>query len=386
MKILHTSDWHLGKRLMERSLVGEQEVALKGLRNLLVENPHDLLVIAGDVFDQGVPPEEAVDLLGRFLFDLRSAVPNIPVVIISGNHDSASRLASNAGLVRAANVHLRGTAEALEEPVRVSGASGETAEVWCVPFLWPGSISHEGVVAEDQKSALAFALERIRRQQDTAHAQVLVSHCFALGGVESESERKMMGQASQVSPAAFDGFDYVALGHLHKAQKVGANGRYSGSLLEYSFDEVEHARKHPKCVLSVEVSAGKAHEARPVVLPRKRNFACLEGTLEQLLESPEFKPHEDDYLLVRLSEARLEGQPMATLRRRFPNLLQLVNPITPRLLGVKGVEAASPEKTAGSDLAADFTAFMRDLHEDAPTPEVQDAFKALWAELQKEEA
>lgn len=371
---------------MERSLVGEQEVSLNGLRNLLVEEPHDLLVIAGDVFDQGVPPEEAVDLLGRFLFDLRSAVPKIPVVIISGNHDSASRLASNSGLVRAANVHLRGTAEALEEPVRVNGASGEVAEVWCVPFLWPGSISQDGVVAQDQESALAFALDRIRRKQDKAHAQVLVSHCFAAGGVESESERKMMGQASQVAPSAFDGFDYVALGHLHKAQKVGHNGRYSGSLLEYSFDEVEHARKHPKCVLSVEVSAGKAHEARPVVLPRQRNFACIEGTLEQLLESPEFKPHEDDYLLVRLTEPKLEGQPMATLRRRFPNLLQLVNPITPKLLGLKGMEAAAPAEKDGSDLAADFTAFMRHLHGEEPAPDVQEAFKALWAELQKEDA
>jgi exonuclease SbcD len=371
---------------MERSLLAEQEVALDGLKNHLVADPHDLLVVAGDVFDQGVPPEEAVDLLGRFLFELREALPKLPVVIISGNHDSASRLASNGGLLRSANVHLRGTAEGLEAPVRVTGASGETAEVWCVPFLWPGSISHEGRVAEDQVKALGFALERIRRKQDRAHAQLLVSHCFATGGVESESERKMMGQASQVAPAAFDGFDYVALGHLHKAQKVGSNGRYSGSLLEYSFDEVEHARKHPKCVLSVEVSAGKPHAANAVVLPRKRNFACIEGTLEQLLESPEFKHHEDDYLLVRLTEAKLEGQPMSTLRKRFPNLLQLVNPITPKLLGLKGTESAAPADKDGSDLASDFTAFMRHVHGEEPAPEVQAAFKALWAELQKEDA
>lgn len=377
MRLLHTSDWHLGKRLMERSLLSDQQHALDQVLTLLTATPHDALVVAGDVFDQSVPPEEAVQVLGAFLARLRERLPSLPVVLIAGNHDSAARLASNAELLSLTGVHVRGDPEMVDWPVVLRAASGETAQLWAVPFLWAGTLQDGDVVARTQVEALDFALARIRARQDAGLAQVLVSHCFAQGGSTSDSERTLVGQATAVAPSRFSGFDYVALGHLHRPQLVAPNARYSGSLLAYSFSEVGDA----KAVWSVEVQAGAPHAATPHALVPRRALRRLEGTLEALLESSEFQPYADDYLHITLTEARHTGQPMAALRKRFPHLLHLLNPVAQ----AQAKKLAARAAKAGEDVDADFLAFQQQLYGDVK-PEVRAAFEALRRAGQGEDA
>lgn len=370
MRLLHTSDWHLGKQLMERSLLEDQAFALDALLDLLAADPHDLLVVAGDVYDQAIPPEAAVELLGRFLARLRERLPGLPVVLTAGNHDSGARLASNAELVRLAGVHLRGDVDAVARPISFETAGGEPVDVWAVPFLWPGALEREGAIASTQVEALDWALERIHGRLDGSRTNVLVAHCFTRNGTASDSERVLVGQATQVGAELFGAFDYVALGHLHRSQQVAGNARYSGSLLPYSFAEADDV----KVVLSVEVTAGSAPAITARPLPRRRALRRLTGTLRELLEAPVYDAFVDDYLQLTLSQPELAGQPMAALRRRFPNVLQLVNPVA-------GLAAGRSAKThgcePGRDLTADFLAFERALAGGEVDPEVRAAFERL---------
>jgi exonuclease SbcD len=336
---------------------------------MIQSSAHDLLVVAGDIFDRSVPPEDAVSLLGAWLAEVREVAPGMPIVLIAGNHDSGARLAWSSGLLSAAGVHIRGEADRLEEPVRVRTAAGEDAEVWPLPFLWPGAIAaDEGPMG--QARTLELALDRVRARQTQGKTQVLVSHCFAQGGRTSDSERALIGQATLVDPAWFRGFDYVALGHLHRPQAVADNARYSGSLLAYSFSEVSDG----KGAVSVEVSAGREPAASVAPIAPLRPMRTARGELDQLLHDAQFAALEDAYLSIELTRPVEGAQPMAMLRRRFPHLLQLSNPIAEAKL------ASAPARSRArdtEDLAADFEDFERHIRGEAPPDDVAAAFRAL---------
>jgi exonuclease SbcD len=376
MRILHTSDWHLGKVLLERSLLEDQRHALAQITALLAAEPHDLLIVAGDIFDRSIPPEDAVTLLGDWLVGVREVAPGLPIVLIAGNHDSAARLAWSAGLLARGGVHIRGEAERVGEPVHLTTAAGEEAEVWPVPFLWPGALA-EGEGPSTQVAALEAAVARVHTRQTPGVTQVLVAHCFTQGGRASDSERTFIGQATFVDPALFAGFDYVALGHLHRPQKVAENTHYSGSLGKYSFSEVDD----DKGVLSVDVRAG----VPPVVTPRRlrplRQMRVLSGELPALLESPAYEPFRDDYVSITLTRPVHAGQPMATLRTRFPYLLQLQNPVIELVVG-SGVPARERVAEA-NDVEADFLDFQSHIRGVAPPEDVVVAFRALHAAAAK---
>lgn len=381
MRVLHTSDWHLGKVLMEHSLVEDQRAALDSLLELLAADPHDLLVVAGDVFDRSIPPEEAVTLLGAFLERLRDVAPTLPVVMLAGNHDSAARLAWSAGLLRRTQVHLFGDTTRVEAPLPVRAASGEEAHVWALPFLWPGALATAERPTPTQVAAMEAAVDAIRARRAEGPLQVLAAHCFAQGGATSESERTLVGQATLVPPSLFEGFDYVALGHLHRPQPVGPRAHYSGSLLAYSFSEASDE----KGVLSVEVSAGRAPVPTRRALRTLRPLRTLTGTFAELLEAPHYDAFRDDYLSITLTHAQRTGQPMAMLRRRFPRLLQLDNPVLQEDTGAaRARQQLAAGGALGSDLAADLRAFEATLYGEQPRAEVLEAFEALHRELEAE--
>lgn len=370
MRILHTSDWHLGKVLMERSLLPDQRHALRQITDLLQREPHDLLIVAGDVFDRSIPPEDAVTLLGQWLHEVREVAPRLPIVIIAGNHDSGARLAWSAGLLDGAGVHIRGEAAAIERPVPVTTREGEVAEVWAVPFLWPGDLAQEGEGPTTQVTAFAHAMTGIRKRYTPGSVQILAAHCFTQGGRTSRSERTLIGQATLIDPGVFAGFDYVALGHLHRPQAVTRHAHYSGSLARYSFSEVEDV----KGVLSVDVQAGREPTVAHVPLVPLREMRVLAGTLDDLLTSPVFEPFRDDYLSITLTQAVHAGQPMAMLRTRFPHLLQL---------GTADDAAAEQDRPARDrqgdrlDPEVDFLDFQRHLRTSDVDAEVVDAFRSL---------
>lgn len=359
MRILHTSDWHLGKVIFERSLLEDQAHALDLLLGHLVTDPHDVLIVAGDIFDRSIPPEEAVRLLGTWLQKLRAALPSLPVVLIAGNHDSATRLAWASGLLSGMGLHLRGGPDDLKRPIELRLPSGEEAQIWAVPFLWAGDVATEDE-HPSQAGALRAALAEVRPLQRAGAAQVLVAHCFAQGGAVSDSERTLLGQATQIAPSLFEGFDYVALGHLHRPQKVGANARYSGSLFPYSFSEAGDE----KCALSVTVRPGAPHVAATLPLPPRKRLRVLEGTLEELLTDARFADAVDDYVCARLSKGS-SASPMTQLRSRFAHVLQLINPMEDLASGGLAPRALTEDAT---DLAADATSFLGQLRADPPTP------------------
>lgn len=372
MRILHTSDWHLGKVLHERSLLEDQRHVLDQVARLIAEDPHDLLVVAGDIFDRLIPPEEAVILLGDWLNAVREVAPAMPIVLIAGNHDSGARLAWSRGLLARSGVHIRGEAERVDQPIRVTTAAGELAEVWAIPFLWPGALAATDGGPSTQAAALDAAMTRIRAQQTPGRTQIAVAHCFAQGGQVSDSERTLIGQATTVEGSLFDGFDYVALGHLHRPQAVGTHARYSGSLLQYSFSEAGD----DKGVLSVDVRAGALPVATHRPLTPLRALRTLSGSFDALLHTDVYELYREDYVSITLTEPVLAGQPMARLRARFPNLLQLNNPV-PETDGL----AVSHQGRARDrdDIGLDFLDFQQHLRGTPPPADVAAAFASLRA-------
>lgn len=372
MRILHTSDWHLGKQLCEHPLLQDQRQVLAQLTAILAGGEHDAVVIAGDIFDRAVPNEDAVGLLGGWLNELREVAPSLPIILVAGNHDSGIRLAWAAGLLSRSNVHIRGTAQQVGDPVLVTTAAGEEAEIWPVPFLWPRDLDVEGVTPS-QVSALQAAVGLVRSKQTAGKTQVLVAHCFAQGGTTSESERNLVGQATLIPPEFFEGFDYVALGHLHRPQAVrGTQARYSGSLLKYSFSEVNDKKQ----ALSVEVKSGMPPVVSPHPLVPLRDLVEIESTLEEAIENPAFAQYRGDLVGVQLTKAHTAGNPAALLRARFPFLVRLHNPVEVEPTVSVPPRARGAEK---DDVVEDFTAFEAHIGYSPPQPEVVSALHQLLA-------
>ncbi len=263
IRIIHTADLHLGKTLHERDISEDQAHMLEGLSGAVTKRGAEVLVIAGDIYDRSIPPPDAVRLFDTFLMDLYRRSPGTTVILIPGNHDSAARLSFGAGLLARSGLHIRTSAEDCDHPISVTKEK-ETALFWALPFLTPGSFRYpeagkraeegkgaeggeeaggdspgEGAAPRSQSELMLEALSRIRKVMDPAMTNILVAHCFVAGAASSDSERSFVGMAEQVDLGLFSGFDYVALGHLHRPQTPGGSGRirYPGSPLAYSFGE-----------------------------------------------------------------------------------------------------------------------------------------------------
>lgn len=321
-RLLHTSDWHLGRILHERPLLDDQRQILGRIVEQCRTGGYDALAISGDLFDRSLPSEDAVRLWSAFLRDLRAACPALPLLAIAGNHDSAARVAYAADALALAGIHVRGGAEGLEVPVALTAAGGQRLQAWLLPFLWAGDLDGgDGAprAARTQEATLAAALDRIRPGQDPEALQLVLAHCFARGGQASESERVLVGTATDVDAALFEGFDYVALGHLHRRQRVGARAWYPGSPLPYAFSEAGD----PKGMLEVVLRPGEVPEVAPVPLEAPRPLRRLRGTLVELLEDPRFAADAGALVEATLDQADAGAHPFALLRQRFPNLLHL---------------------------------------------------------------
>jgi exonuclease SbcD len=331
MRFLHTSDWHLGRQFHSASLLDDQRHVLEQLVALAVRERVDAVLLAGDIYDRAVPPAEAVTLFDDVVDALQRA--DIRLVAIAGNHDSGVRIGFGARQLARSGVHLVGPLAASDEPVRLRDAHGEVC-VHALPFADPWQVrDHLGEdalppVQRGHDEAMAALLARRAR----GARNVLLAHCFVDGSggdaaLESESERPLsIGGAERVSPARFEGFDYVALGHLHAPQQRGrASVRYSGSLLKYSFSESTHA----KSVALVEMDGQGACDIRLVPLAPRRDVRIVEGKLAQLLEG-DGTGSNDDYLLVRLHDTHAILDVMSKLRAVYPNVLHVERVVAAR--------------------------------------------------------
>jgi exonuclease SbcD len=378
-RVLHTSDWHLGRALHEESLLEDQAWALDRLVLLVKDARPDALVVAGDVYDRAVPPPEAVALLDDLL--TRLADLGVPVVAIAGNHDSAERLSFGARLLAARGVHLRGALGRAAEPVEIAGKG----LVYAVPFVEPDVV--RGLEGDETLRGHAAATERIvaRARADAgarALPTVLVAHAFVQGAIQTpESERPIVvGSAGCVPPETVAGFDYVALGHLHAPQEVAAGIRYSGSLLKYSFGEAAQE----KGVVLAEVERGRA-TVRTIALGARRDVVRLQGKLADLLRRDDLARHEKDLVEVTLEDEGYVVDAKRKLQARFAHVLNVLR----RDLGAAAGLGTFGEQVAGAgrdDLKL-FESFFEAVTDALPGPEHRQVFAdALGAIERKERA
>ncbi|WP_262702449.1 MULTISPECIES: exonuclease SbcCD subunit D [Streptomyces] len=323
MRILHTSDWHLGRSFHRVGLLAAQREFIDHLVTTVRERHIDAVVVAGDVYDRAVPPLAAVELFDEALH--RLADLGVPTVMISGNHDSARRLGVGAGLIDRAGIHLRTDPAGCATPVVLTDGHGEVA-FYGLPYLEPGLVREElGAPAAGHTAVLGAAMDRVRADLATRPSgtrSVVLAHAFVTGGAVSDSERDItVGGVASVPAEVFDGVDYAALGHLHGCQTITERIRYSGSPLAYSFSEAAHR----KSMWVVELgAAGEAPSCERVECPVPRPLARIRGRIEELLADPDLERHEEAWVEATLTDAVRPHEPMARLTRRFPHVLTLV--------------------------------------------------------------
>ena len=321
MRLLHTSDWHIGRSLHGTDLLAEQEQVLGGLAEVVVAEGVDVVLVAGDVYDRAVPSADATAVLSRVVARLRRA--GATVVLTPGNHDSARRLGAFSELLAAGGLHVRAETPSLDEPVLLSDEHGDVA-LYGLPYLEPEVARFElGLPdARSHEAVLAEAMDRVRADLflRPGTRSVVLAHAFVGGGLPSESERDIsVGGVDIVSSSVFDGVDYVALGHLHRPQTLTPRLRYSGSPLAYSFGEAGQQKQ----AWLVDLDAAGLADVRAVPLPTPRALTMLTGTLEALLGDPAHAAVEQHFVSARLTDAVRPADPMRRLQERFPYCVHL---------------------------------------------------------------
>jgi len=331
MRFLHTSDWHLGRRFHGEDLIPAQRAFLDHLVDTARSEDVDAILVAGDIYDRAIPSLDAVRLFNRALHQLADL--DVPIIMISGNHDSAHRLGVGSGLFARAGIHLRTDPATCDVPVLLNDGDGPVA-VYGVPYLEP-SMVHDQLAAEaaSHRAVLTAAMDKIHahltNRQPAGTRSVVIAHAFVTPATgqseepqmeESASERDIsVGGVAHVGADVFDGIDYVALGHLHGPQQVTDRVHYSGSPLPYSFSEADHK----KTFALVDLTLGTAPTLKHLPCPTPHRLKRIEGTLDDLLTAPAHEPLKDAWLEVTLTDPALPFEAMARLRRRFPHTLSL---------------------------------------------------------------
>lgn len=374
MRFLHTADWHLGRLFHGRSLIDDQAHVLDQFVAVVRETRPDAVLIAGDIYDRAVPPAEAVNLLDDTLSRIVLG-EGVPTIVIAGNHDSPDRLGFGARLLAAHGLTIVGRVDAPRASVRFADAWGEVV-VHALPYAEPAVVRDAlsmSIVGHD--AALAALLERVRAEHPSGARSVVVAHAFVAGASESESERPLsVGGSGAVDAGLFSGFDYVALGHLHRPQRAGADHvRYAGSLMKYSLSEADHA----KSISLVEIGAPGSLSIEPITLTPRRDLRRVSGTLAEVIAQAGVGGSREDYVFASLSDRGALLDPMAKLREVYPNVLGCERTV----LNLRGEarEAATPAREL--DSRALFGDFFREVAgselEPAQAAALDDALEAL---------
>lgn len=318
MKLFHISDLHIGKRVNEISMIEDQAYILTRIVQLIDEIQPDALLIAGDVYDKSVPSAEAVTLFDDFLF--RLAKRRLPVLIISGNHDSPERLAFGNRLMEGAGIHLSPVYDGKVTCITLSDAHGDV-HFWLLPFIKPAHVKrfYPEESIENYTDAVRVALEKTGMELSARN--VLLTHQFVTGASTCESEEISVGGSDNVDASVFDGIDYVALGHLHGPQNIGSSCvRYCGTPLKYSFSEAGHY----KSVTLVNLGEKGELSLETLPLEPKRELRQIRGTFEQLTDKAYTSAQNtEDYLHVVLTDEEDVQEALGRLRVIYPNIMKL---------------------------------------------------------------
>ncbi|AHM56129.1 nuclease sbcCD subunit D [Peptoclostridium acidaminophilum DSM 3953] len=336
MKIIHTSDWHIGKIVNGFSMLEDQKHALEQLVSILEEERPHALVIAGDIYDRSIPPVEAVELLDCVLSKILLEL-EIPVLVIAGNHDSPERLSFGSRLLSKKGLHIAGVLGSEIKKVQLNDEFGPV-DFYLIPYSDPREARH--ILADEDISthddAMRKITDRIKEENGDANRSVAVAHgyvayskkscngdlCEIEEPIRCESERPLSVGGSEIIEAdCFESFCYAALGHLHGPQRVGSEkARYSGSLLKYSFSEASHK----KGVIAVDIDEAGNVETRHLPLEPLRDMRVIKGPLKELINPNIYSCGDtSDYVFAILADEGELFDPISKLRAVYPNIMGL---------------------------------------------------------------
>jgi exonuclease SbcD len=357
VRILHTSDWHLGRSFHREGLLGAQACFVDHLVDTVRSERVDLVLVSGDVYDRALPPVDAVALAAEAL--RRLADQRVRVVLISGNHDSAQRLGFAADLIDSAGIHLRTDPSGVGAPILLRDDDGPVA-VYGIPYSEPDLVRDRWELSDrSHATAMTAAMARVGtdlRARPPGTRSVVLAHAFVTGGAASDSERDIsVGGLAHVPAEVFAGIDYVALGHLHGRQTMTSRVRYSGSPIAYSFSEASHTKG---CWL-IDLMPSGLRSAEFVPAPVPRRLGKLRGRLDELLTDQSHAGLEDRWLQITLTDPVRPRAPMERLRARFPQTLVLAfEPDGGQQTATRSV-AARATRRSDSAVARDFVADVR---------------------------
>jgi DNA repair protein SbcD/Mre11 len=321
MKLLHTADWHLGKIVNSVHMTDDQALILEQIKLIIEKEQPDAVIVAGDLYDRAIPPRDAVELLNN-TWNWLIGKKGIPVLSISGNHDSPDRLDFGSQLFRASNLYIETKLRDGLEPVTLQDVHGPV-HFHLIPYTEPADV--RAFFEDDTITTHQRAMERIvsyiTDNNNMEERHVFVGHAFLAGGMESDSEERlsMIGGSPYVDASLFEPFTYAAFGHLHQAQRITSDHiRYSGSPLKYSFSEANHK----KSVTIIELDESGFQSFEKIDLEPKRDMRIVEGYFDELMEGIA-GGNQADYLHIRLLDDGQLLDPMGKLRKLYPNILRL---------------------------------------------------------------
>lgn len=375
MKFFHLADLHLGKRVHDFSMIEDQEAILKQILDAAQEEAPEGVLLAGDIYDKSTPSAQAVDLFDSFLVELAKRVPHI--YIIPGNHDSADRLAFGGRLMASSGVHIALPYRGPQAPFVLEDNYGPLY-IHLLPYLKPATVQPylPDEPLESYSQAVAAAIGLIK--PDFGTRNILIAHQFVAGGERSDSERIIVGGSDNVAASVFDGFDYVALGHLHGPQNIlGPTIRYAGSPLKYSFSE----KAHIKSITIVDIKDKGQLSVRTLPLKPRHDLREIRGRFDDLIEGTnENEAGREDYIRAILTDEEDPPMALARLRKVYPNIMRLDYDNT-RSRHQPSFDRGAGEQQSGPNL---FSAFYENQNGKTLSPEQKSYVESLFKSLEEE--
>jgi len=318
LKIIHLADLHIGKRVNEFSMIDDQKYILNQILEIIDKEKPDAVIIAGDVYDKQVPSIEAVELLDSFISDISKR--KTTTFIISGNHDSAERLAFGSSLMAMGKIYISPVYNGKISKYTLKDDFG-SANFYLLPFVKPSHVKRffPDEKIESYTDAIKVVIDNLKL--DTSEINILIAHQFVTGASRTESEEISVGGLDNVDASVFEDFDYVALGHIHRPQKIGTERiRYCGTPLKYSFSEVNDT----KSVSIIEINSKEDFNLRTIPLIPKRDMRKIRGTYEELITKTSYEnTNTDDYIHVTLTDEFNVADAIQKLRVIYKNIMKL---------------------------------------------------------------
>ncbi len=377
MKFLHTSDWHLGMTFRGGvSYVEDQKFAIEKICQIAVDEKIDGILLAGDVFDRSVASAEALQLYDEVMTYI-CATLDIPVYLIAGNHDGAERISQCNGLLKKSGLFIAGSLT--EKPQMISV---KDVDIYLLPWISTDKVKavypEKAEEVNSMEDAYRVVLDKYRDSFVKDHKNILVAHAFIVNAETSVSDRAAeVGKATMVGSSVFDGFDYVALGHLHGPQKVNEKIRYSGSPMPYSFGKEE---KQEKSVTIIDTDSG---EQKVIPIPQLHKRTTLKGTFEKLMEADFDDDIKDGYVRLEVTDSYVGMDSMAAFRERYKNLLEVNGKGFDRD-DAKITMTIEEFESADTDPETVFAQYCKDMIGDDPDEHRITLFKSALAEYEKE--